>query len=157
MVAIVEPVELVKVSIGAGEVLAAGVGHGDFAGDGQPGGRAAAEKQALPAVGRAVGGRGGAVQAAADIQPAVAVEGVVLAAEAARAAAGEELAGTELPRGHVEGQAVRRGQRDRGDGISIQQDRHGIGAAASIRHHHVGFAVAVEVARGHGIRPGAPC
>ena len=70
----------------------------------------------MPAAGEdrlaAVGGRaaqdGGLIGGAADQEPAIAVEGVVVALD--------DLAGAEVARGDVEGQAVGRNQRGRATG-----------------------------------------
>ena len=97
VVAIDEPVELVKRIDGAGEVLAAGVGHGDFAGDGQAGGRAAIQDEALPAVGRA-GGRVAGADQAPPTSAGRSRSRRCFAAETAAAAAGDELARSILRR-----------------------------------------------------------
>ena len=79
---------------------------------------------------------------AAQHQPAVAVEGVVVSLD--------QFPCAEAAYGNVERQTVGRIEHDRCRSIKVQQHAHLI--AARIGHNQVGHAVAVEVGHGDVVR-----
>ena len=133
-------------SIGAGEILAARVGHRDLAAYGQAGDRAVGGDHALAAVGRAIGQAARAGRAVPPIISRPSPSKALLYPWI-------EFPGAEGSHGDVEGQTVRRIEHHRGRPVEVQH--HAYRGAAGVGHGQIGRAVAVEVADHHALSAGA--